>query len=197
MIWYLFWFWQLLWKEEMLWCHWRITTQLHGFNVSYNEYHFENMYYYFSFYLDFVFVLFFLFAQLHLAQLYTFTYTWMFQCVSDMELISLFGFHAPFAIHVIFFFNISVLCFYLWHIWCQNYCCPCYHVCMYGNKDFCDLIWFDHQFWFKTRHTHTHTHYHLSFSLICYNHAGNFSSNLINNNWSVSSRTIPTLVVFK
>ena len=95
---------------------------------------------FFFFLFGFCFCFVFLFAQLHLAQLYNLTYTWMFQCVSDMELISLFGFHAPFAIHVIFF-HICVLGFYLWHIWCQNYCCPCYHVCMYGNKDFCDLIW--------------------------------------------------------
>ena len=48
-----------------------------------------------------------------------------------------------------FFFHICVLGFYLWRIWCQNYCCPCYHACMYGNKDFCDLIWFDLKLWHK------------------------------------------------
>ena len=115
MIWYLFWFWQLLWKEQMLWCHWRIATQLHGFNVSYNEYHFENMSILFFFFSFFFCCFVFLFARLHLAQLYTFTYTWMFQCVSDMELISLLGFHAPFAIHVIFV-HIWVLGFYLTYL---------------------------------------------------------------------------------
>ena len=52
-----------------------------------------------------------------------------------------------FPLYMWFFFHICVLGFYLWHIWCQNYCCPCYHVCMYGNKDFCDLIWYASLVW--------------------------------------------------
>ena len=166
MIWYLFWFWQLLWKEEMLWCHWRITTQLHGFDVSFNEYHFENMSIIFFFLFGFCFCFVFLFAQLHLVQFYTFTCTWMFQCVPDMELISLFRFHAPFVIHVIFF-HICVLGFYLWHIWCQNYCCPCYHVCMYDNEDFCDLIWFV-IYHTVNRHCHLRCNkYDFSVNIVC------------------------------
>ena len=145
MNWYLFFlFCQLLWKEAMLWCHWRIITQLHGFNVSYNEYYFENMSIIFFFLFGFCFCFVFLFAQLHFAQLYTFTYTWMFQCVSDMELISLFGFHAPFAIHVIFF---SIFVF--WVSICDIFgvrtiVAPVImYVCMaIKTSVICDLIWF-------------------------------------------------------
>ena len=60
-----------------------------------------------------------------------------------MELISLFGFHAPFAIHVDFF---SIFVF--WVSICDIFgariiVAPVImYVCMYGNKVFCDLIWF-------------------------------------------------------
>ena len=94
----------------------------------------------FSFYLVLVFVL---FSFLQSCTWHSCTLSYIrkrFNVISDMEVISLFGFHVPFAIHVLFF-HICVLGFYLWHIWCQNYCCLCYHVCMYGNKDFRDL-WF-------------------------------------------------------
>ena len=85
---------------------------LHEFNVSYNNHHFENMYnlIFFNHILRFL-----IFAQLHLAELYIFLYTCIFLCESDMDLLSMFGFHTLFAMRTIF--HISDLVLYMWHVY--------------------------------------------------------------------------------